>query len=275
MSLSRVSRILIIFDALSFSSGLTNLSNRPIPIAFFRLLNIVLVSCFTYYKYHFVREFYSSYEIIDKVYGMLAYSVPLYAWWLVIIDSFLQQNSHKQFWTIIQQIDERYGNQSNYNHRPYMLKFIEFFLITTLFAFITLALALLHSSGAFLEIFFAFTHVVMLKVLHMRIFHYLFCLDLVNFHLQLIDCEIKSIKIYASAVAIENISQASKISFLSVKFNQFYEHSYCLFELVNHLNVVFGWSQVIAIPSCFYLLLTDLNWIFSFYDIISIAKLAG
>lgn len=274
-----VSRILIIFDAFSFSSGSTNLSNRPLSVGFFRLLNIVLVSFFTYYKYHYVIERYSSFEIIDRVNGCLAYSVPLYAWWLVIIDSFLQQHSHQQFWAIIQQIDERYCNHSKYNHRPYMLKFIEFFLATSLYAFVTLTAAALQSAEAFPDFFFAFAHVVLIKVLHMRIFHYLFCLDLVNFHLQMIECQIKAINFHNSNVIdagdSADISQMSKASFLSSKLSRFNDYSYCTFELVNHLNVVFGWSQVIAIPSCFYLLLTDLNWIFSFFEIISNAELAG
>lgn len=275
----RISTVLIIFDAFGFNSGWTKLSNSPLSVALFRLLNILSVSFFTHYKYHFVMEYYSSFGIIDKVNEMIALSVPLYAWWLVIIDSFLQQHSHKQFWTIIQQINDRYCDQSKYNYRPYLLKFIEFFIVTSLFAIFVLASTALQSSEMFLDLLFAFAHVLLIKVLHMRIFYYLFCLDLVNFQLKVIDCEMTSIKNCdlnkMNNYGTENMGQISKMSFLSSKSKRFHEYSGCTFELVNHLNEIFGWSQVIAIPSCFYLLLTDLNWMFSFYDIIPNSTLIG
>lgn len=261
----RISKMLIIFDAFGFSSGSTKLSNRRFSIAFSRLLNIALISFLTIFKYQYVIQFLSIFETIDMLNEIFSLSIPLYSWWLVIIDTYLQQHSHKKFWTIVEHINEWYCNQSKYNHRPYMLKFMEFFLITSSYALIMLASSVLHMSDENEDVFIAIVYVVLIKMLHMRLFYYLFCLDLVNFQLEMIDCEIKTIK----------ICDFSQASFLSSKFKQLCEYSYCTFELVNHLNVVFGWSQVIAIPSCFYLLLTDLNWMFSFFSTISNTTFIG
>lgn len=243
--------MLIFFDALGVSSGSTKLSKKRTLNELIRLLYISIISFLTVFKFCFMFGFFSSHQVTDLINEVIQFSAPLYTCWLIILESLIQQRFHKQFWETIANIYRCNCTRAQYDCRRFILKLVEFFAVTITAVFVGYGM----SAAAHYIIVIAYT--ILIKIFHLRIFYYLFCLDVVNFELNMIKLNIETIENDADTTN-ETLNERSKAEF---KWFRKYFHS--AYEMVTNLNQTFGWSHLSAIPCCFYLLSTDFNWIYA------------
>lgn len=133
------------------------------------------------------------------------------------------------------------------------VKIIEFFL------FASLNLLALLVSLEMDRLMLVLPYIIIIRLCHMRLFYYLFCLEIVNFEMEAID------KI------LEGMQNHSNITEL-ISIREYFHGTY---EMMDALNEVFGCSMLAVILSCFYVLLADLNWFYTFYDWFSFAYVIG
>lgn len=85
----------------------------------------------------------------------------------------------------------------------------------------------------------------------------------VHSQLILIQTELKFIN-------IEDISTRSLVYVL--KLQKFRTNFYFIYEMLEKMNEIFGWSQVAAILFCFYLILSESNWAYIHFPVDSPAR---
>lgn len=217
------------------------------------LIHTMVAVWLTILRIQFSIDNYDFLCSIEGVNDSIQYFVPLFTYWMTIFDSISQRNTHKHFWKVFQ----RLSNHCNISLRSYTIKIIEFFAVT---------LAITHAldwEREFTSFFFMLPYVVVTRMFQIRIFHYLLCLEVIHFQLVTIEGEIRTLIRYSNlrkchsamlgGLSIDEIQKLKSIRKSVVN----------VYGMVDCLNQVFGWSHLGAILCAFYLVLTDINWIFT------------
>lgn len=244
-----------IFDVFGYKSGSSKLSqNRKISY-FIYFCHIFLATLLTLFKPYSMFKYYSSLGLSVAISEFLEYSTPLCTYWMIIFDFMYHQQTHRLFWKILEENIHQFDQQHNYNFRIFLIKFIEFFGIK----FFTLFSRFILYDRAMVGI----AYDSLFKLCQIRVFYYLFCLEVVHLQLILIKTELEFLN-------IEDIS--IKSSGYVLKLRKFRTHFYFIYEMLESLNKIFGWSQVAAILFCFYLILSEFNWTYINFAVDSTAR---
>lgn len=237
---------LIFYDVFGFNSGTSKLSQSRGIVYCIEFIHILSAIFFTLTKFKFLFELYQLNGTISTVNESLQYSATLYTYWLIIMDSICCQSSHKRFWKLIQQIDEKFCSQSHLRFRTYLAKMIAFFLVNISVSANGTTRLLRHN--------IVYSYTLWAKICFLRMFYYIFCLKIVHFQLKNIDKELDKLILRKLNVAEHNRRLKWTRQYISI-----------IDEMTNHLNKIFGWSNAAVIFCCFYYILTCLNWIFINY----------
>lgn len=175
-----------------------------------------------------------------------------YTYWLIIFDAIFHQHSHRHFWKVLQMINTCFAPQNTVNIVPYIRKFVSFFSITISSILIIYLSTQAHNRTIDVRAPVFLNFIILIRLCQLRVFYYVFCVEMVNCQLKMIKHKLKSLK--------------NQMNFSSTKRDYHWIRGYfhCVYEMVTHLNEIFGWSHVAAVSFCFYLFLSDLNW-FYFY----------
>lgn len=202
-------------------------------------------------------KYYSSLGLTEVISEFLEYSSPLCAYWLIIFDPIYHQRTHILFWKTFEQIIiEHFDNQADFNFRNYLIKLIEFFgiKIFTIFGRILL----------YDEVMVGIAYDILFKLCQVRLFYYLFCLEVLHSQLIVIQAELETINIENSLTRIR-FANSLKLH----RFRRYFHFVHKMFELLHQMC---GCSNVAAILFCFYLILTEANWTFIHFSADSHAK---
>lgn len=215
----------------------------------------ILIGSFVIVSFLFFA--WNSIEILDNTLLVVNRSLQMFSeaslYWVTIFESLLKRNHQRKLWNTYRQIQNFAGRHQN---PP---KFYSYFFIFCeyLFVFSTIQLISMYYYLYFVGLFFYFniSYIIVVKMYHNRVFYYLF-------HLELIKHEFLSIRNEVKRIAGADISKFD-FSFNIQSFRRIRERYKLLQDMVNHLNEVFGWSQLASILCALHLLLTELNWAFS------------
>lgn len=255
--------ILNFFDACAFNTGASKLfQNRKIKHLIFGI-HILCALLLTVFKFHLAVRYYSSLMAIEAISESLQYSTALFTFWLIIYDSIHHRGAHKMFWKILQRINAYFCQQRSMDLRSFFLKTMEFFVATIL----ALSIRITLNQNAALSTDIAYF--ILFEICQIRVFFYLFCLEMVHFQLKMIESEVKTMQCALNFISTKSTSYLIRISETSIFYlfeiqrlkwiREYFSHVY---EMMNSLNETFGWSQVAAISFCFHLLLTEVTWIY-------------
>lgn len=247
-----VEYMLNIFDTFGYNSGSTKLSNCWKAASIIYFMHISMLAYFTYAKIHLTLELIAWYRLIDVINFLLQYSAGLYAYWVIILDSFLRRKEHRYFWEIIKKMSKYRKEEHSFTIRCYLFKFVEYFSFTL----VSVVVMILESGEEHLNKIVFLYHVIV-KICEMRLFYYMFCLELLHFQLTTINDMLKNI-------------QQLNISMKSHRLKCIREYYRYAYEMTNYLNEVFSLSQIAAVSFCFYLICTSLNWYYGHYKELSI-----
>lgn len=192
----------------------------------------------------------------------------LVTYWTIIIESYAQRKIQEQFWHIFKQIDTRFHRHKNLLMKSYFLKFFEFLVV---FSIIQVALDNYFTMFHNHIVCYLFAYVVLVKMYQFRVFYYLFYIEIINSELKVIEKGIKFIskisRSYCPWLSSDKYP-VNSVKCLREYFRLIYELSVCI-------NSVFGLSQFATILCCFYFVLTDLNWAYSYIGDMTYAYIQG
>lgn len=233
------------FDFLGYDSGSSILSYHRKVIYLIYLLHIFVVALLTVYKVYlaFWLSLHYDLEMVEVINVSMQFSAPTYTYWMILLDSSLHRHGHKQFWNVVQRIDTSYCRQMNSLQR-FIFKMIAYFSIA-----IPLFL-LFQTETNFDYPGSIFVYLTLITVCQIRIFYYLFCLEIIQFQLNVIEHELKTL----------NITTCSN------QWKWFRGYYATIHDLTVLLNEIFGCSNVAAILFGFYTVLTDVNVIYSHHN---------
>lgn len=252
----KMEQILTLFDIFGFNSGQSKLSRCRNVAKFILNIHILLATFFTLFLFFLLIAYYSMLNIIEAISEFLQYFTALCTYWIIILDSNSRWQEQRQLWQILDEIEKRSPQQLlAFNSRNYLIKFIEYFVITF---FIILMIIFINDFNSFTTTII-YAYMLVIKLCQIRVFYYLFHIEIIHSQLNLI---VKKLKLLKSS-EINN----------EIKWIR--EHYYHVHEIVHIVNKIFGWSHVAGILFCFYVLLTDLNEINFHYQEISTIHLIG
>lgn len=238
---------LIFFDVLGFNTGSSKLS-QSVKLSNAICVYSFIAIIFTLFAYKMTHSYYTLLGFIEAISEFVQYLVPLCTYWLIIMDSIIQSQSHRQFWKVLHKIDKSFYHQTNHDLRIFLIKFIEFLVVRIIVVVIRLFV------NDFTLVNLAYTAIINMCLF--RVFYYIFCIEIIQFHLNIIQSKFEpfNINLYRSMLE-HRIKKSNNF----VNFKLIREYFNCIYEMINLLNEIFSWSHVATISLCFSLILTDLN----------------
>lgn len=221
------------------------------------ILHILLAVTVTVSIIDFVLYTFSSNgNLHNVVNNSLHYSTALVTYWSILIESYTQRQMQRKFWEAITCIDEEFHDHTRFTLSSYLFRLIELF---TIFSIIQMGIAgyFVSYTTYYPVVPYLLAYNIMIKMYQLRIFYYLFYVELINFELKAIEHEIKN----TSTNSRSDYRRSPESMISPIKSIKWIRKYYCLVHLLNVcLNSIFGWSNFTTILCSFYLLLTDLNW---------------
>lgn len=261
----KIVRILNFFDICGYDTASSTFSCYSKFNDIILCVHILLAVILTTFKYYVWTAYLSSQELLAIISESLQYLAGLLTYWLIIWDSIAHQRAHGQFWSIIQQIDRYYCNQSHFNIRNYMIKFTEFFSAVVIIFIVRFATA------SWYQILWAY--LILFLMCNIRNFYYIFCLELVHFQLKIIKKDLETMRCLLNDSDLKRCQRFYSFEFQRLKWLHGYFQ--CIHELLNCLNEIFGWSHVATIFYSFYLVVTGLIWTYIGLGVASPTRLIG
>lgn len=223
------------FDACGFNSGMSKLSTNPKIANIINAAHILLAIFFALFKVCLVIKFSTDVRLLKAINFILQYSAALYTNLSIILDGNLQKRKHRRFWAIVEQIDA----QNNFNFTSSILKF---FLCSFTSVLAILLLFIVGTTPSDNDVIYMY--MFLFKIAEARFFHYILCMEVVQFQLK----------------TIQNVLTNQKLDIRRIKWIRDYYHS--VYQMMDLLNNIFGWSNVALILCCFYFFIADVNWVY-------------
>lgn len=271
----QVVHILNVFDACGFNSGTSKLSKNLVFIYIVHAIHLSMALVLTLFEFHLMTEYYPSLGLTEAISESLQYSAALNTYWLIILDSIIHRKSHQDFWQVLQQIDEYFYCQPNSVIRSYMLKFCVYFMKTISIMVIRLFIS------SFVDFIVDFAYIALFIICEIRMFYYLFCLEVLHFQMKMVENEVK---IMMKILNLANIKRNKSLNIDVISASYAFEQQrlkwirgyfHCVYKMMYLLNEVFGWSHVSGISFCFYYILTESNWFYIHFREISYTHRIG
>lgn len=237
MLLNRIKNYLNLFDLCCFNTGQTEITSTQRRIGFIFSIHISLALSFVYVKFQLFYYLCALIGFLPAINELVEYSGSLYTYWLIIFDSFVYRNAHKQLWLLFQRIEME--QSGTFTFHCYKIKFMEFLAAST----VLIIYRLLDSIERFVVFI---VYIIPVRICQIRIFYYILCLERIRLQLQ-------QIERMCSLHFIEN--GRSHLKQLREKFQ-------CVYETVELLNTIFGWSHVAAVAYSFFSIFTDSNYFY-------------
>lgn len=199
-----------------------------------------MATLFTIQNIRLIIFLYLSVPVVEVVNFLIQYSVGMYTYWIIIMESSFLQRDQKQFWTSFEYNVKRFCSYP-IDFKCYLLKFTTF-LFTSVSLFFTINV--LNDLQQSLD---NFGYLMLYTICQIRGFYYIFCLKIMSFQVKSIESKIKAITFFS-------------VERQSYQFNQVREFYQKVHEMSLLLNNIFGWSHAALILFCFYKFMTEINW---------------
>lgn len=258
----RMERMLTFFDVFGYNTGSSQLSRRREIAYSIYFVHFSMAIFFSSSIFYSIFKLLPYMTFIERLNHLFQYSTAIFTYWFIIFDSMNRWKKHRQFWTILRRIDKLFYSQTNLSIRVYLIKFIQYILTT----FTAVVMSLVKENPSTAHYIWTFINVFVVKQCQIRIFYYIFCLEVVFLQLCAIEDEL---------LQMNQLSELSDSNVDLFRFQWIRGYYNCIFEMTNLLNEIFDWSHVAAVSFCFYLLLTEMNWFWANFQRLSFLKFVG
>lgn len=198
------------------------------------------------YMSRFILQLYGLMSLIEMINSTFQHTSALYFYLLIVMDSILYKQDHWIFWKTLQKITGFYLHRRNYTFGHLILKLmVHLFTASCCFCVFALFMKQLYE--------YTYVYLLLMKMCQIRIFYYIFCVEILYDQMQSISNELRKNKKDKTFWLQSNGLRKIRIN---------YSH---IHGMTNCLTQVFGLSQVAAISYSFYMLLTDINWLSTLY----------
>lgn len=244
---NRVKYLLTFFDAFGYNSGSSKLSSCRLSTNLINFSHFLLATFLTWFTVYWNAQLPFA-QFIELLNHSLSYLSSICMYWLTIWDSFHHWREHHRFWAIFLEINESFQPQHNFTCRPFIFKL--FSVISTTFITVLIHFIVADSLETSRVIV---TYTILVKLCQLRVFYFVFCLEVINFQLKSIEIVLKQMN--------EPINVQSNGSGTTKRFKWIQGYYYSVCEMATIMNDIFDWSQIAAVIFCFTTFITNLNWI--------------
>lgn len=197
------------------------------------------------------------FDFIEKANDALKMFSSVIAYAFVIIESYTKRQTQQNFWKTFQCIQENYCYRQRTISRNYYLKFVAFFIYNVFIQYFLLRWSILQNKPNFLKYWFGY--ILILTNHQMRVFYYLFYMELLRTELNFVNQELTVI-VMKDLKGLRRFQNRVHRSFVCKRLIWVREYYRLIFELSCLLNHSFGWSHITSITFSFFLFISDFNW---------------
>lgn len=214
-------------------------------ISMFQIYNIIAFLSHFPDIYAWMNEKFSKLDMTNE---MVQHIIALLAYSVICIESVIKRKTQRRFWRLYEDLLQYHSiHHAEEILRNYALKFTEYFLFcSSSFAYALIATNEDYNFSYNIPYFLAYLSIM--GICQIRLFYYLFYLELIKAELKAIEKEIES-----------DIDESFE---LPSKWELTRKYCKSIHELCECLNSVFGWSNLLSVLAIFLFLLTDTNWVY-------------
>lgn len=217
---------------------------------------VVAISTFFIVYLTLVPHHFPGWFILNEIIKHYGISVT---YWSILIDSYFHRDRQRQFWKLLDRIHS--NNPHKISFQMYLLKFIKHF-VANVFIEVLLISHFYSESTMFLA--FITVRVIFLELYQSRLFHYLLYLEIIKSKIQILEKDVENLW---KMNQISYFCKGRKLKFpigmgFFDKIRQIREQYQLIFDVVNCVNGIFGWSNVFTILLAFHNAFTSMNWAF-------------
>lgn len=206
----KIECILSCFDVFGYNSGTSKLSSYKQAAHFIYIAHISVAIFYTIHLIHFTLLYLSlEFQLVELFNSLLQYFAALIEYWFLIIDSVCYRHEHNLFWEYFRKF-----NNKDVNCFHFLLK-LALYISITLFCLLAFILPNGDTTNEFIIL-----HGFLIKLCEIRIFHYIFCVDVLHSQLKIIDHEVETSK-YKNTQGIERNT-----------FKWIWIHHNCIYERI-------------------------------------------
>lgn len=237
----RVSFIIHFFD---FWGSFTEYSYSP---RFQQVICIVFMLhiCFAVFSTLFIGYVLfsiKSLKLLDKINEFVQYQYSLYSYYIFLIESYLHRQEQRSFWKIYEQIDDKSG----FKCHSYSRKLIEFFVVVFAANVICIYLTDVETN-----VWIVYT--ILSVVNHVRLFYYIFYLELLKSELKFVEKQIREMIELSRFSYAYNQHRNRHFKDIRIRYS-------IICDLIDHLNEIFSLSNFSTMLYHFLYLFSILNY---------------
>lgn len=245
MQSHRLIYLMSFFDVYGFNTGATKFSSNKKICIFINCAHICLAALFIWCQVYLAIAYYAELRMIVFLNQILQYSLALYTYLFVIFDSICQRKRHSRFWEIVRSINSD-AKQNKFSCFCFVLK-LSIFLGASTFCWILNCVFYKLLLDPVLLAYF-----LLMKICHVRTFYYIFCVEILLFQMKTVNYQLREMTMELSPT-----NRAQRLRLIR-------EHWNSIHDMITLMDDVFGCSNVVIILFCFFFLLTDLNWVYTY-----------
>lgn len=182
-----------------------------------------------------------------------------FTYWSILFESFFQRDKQRQFWKLLRQTHTY--NSHRILLQMYLVKFVKHFVMIVFIEVILISR--FHGTGP-MFITFICVRVILLELYQSRLFHYLLYLEIIKSHIRILEHDVNSLwKVNQRNYFRRGRRTKSQIGICYFnKIRKTREQYQQIFDLVDCVNGIFGWSNFFTLLLAFQNAFASINWAF-------------
>lgn len=231
------------FELCGFQPEYQNNNKKKDLILFICHIILALFNTYILIDYGFFQKNIILIHPVRSFNHLFPLSSVLFAYWIIIIESYIQRGKLRKFWILLQDLDGQFNVNDSAKLSLFMFQFIEYLIATVILCLILCPFFLVKTYTKLIWV----VQILLTRMCQNRAFFY-------TFHLNLLEYQLKNIK-----NEIKTPVWRCNEKFL-LKFQQNYE---IICRMVDCINSAFCCSRFATILSLFHVTLADINWTYT------------
>lgn len=221
------------------------MSRKWIRVIF--VCQVICSFCFGVFVWFLLQQQFMQIDLLSITNFVIKLRGAVLCYLFIIVESYCQRHSQRTFWQIYRNIRSEFnraGHPANFS--SYLFRFVQFFVTV-----VGVELSFIAPFASYLDVTSSlclFSYLSLLLMQQWRTFHYLFFIRLLDHQLDEVGVEMKML---ADASETGTLSR-DRLCWIRLYYDSVH-------ELMNRINEVFGWSNVVCILYLFLRLVVDLN----------------
>lgn len=219
----------------------------------------IIILCFAAnYTIRFFNSIVEYKNPIESANDSIRMFLTLFAYFCAIVESFLKRDAQRNVWRALIEIYEIYCFRERCINKRYYQKLLLLFVYATIVQISIFSWMVKQHNSLLLQ--YWCSYILLLSIQYIRIFYYLFFMELLRLELSFLNRELNVIVGDCVGDVATNRKRIVHRKFLCRRLVWVQRYYGLVYTISRLLNNIFSWSHLMTMTLCFVVFLTDFNW---------------